>query len=57
MLGDRRKAVFKIVSIHSNEYMNLHSYCYQMYLQGAKKLDMYLSFTVFMTLDIQAGHW
>ena len=48
---------FKIVNIHSNEYFNLFSYCYQMYLQGAKKLDKYLSFKVFMTLDIQAGHW
>ena len=57
MFKVRRKAGFKIVSNHSNEYMNWISCLYQMYLQCAKKLDKYLSFKVFMTLDIQAGHW
>ena len=54
MLGE---AVLKNLSIYWNDYMNLLSCRYQMYLQGAKNLDMYLSFAVFMTLDIQAGHW
>ena len=44
MVEDRRKAVLKIISIHSNEHMNLPSCRHQMYLHGAKKLDMYLPF-------------
>ena len=56
-LNKMAQRFFKILSIHSNEYMNLLSCRYQMYLQGAKKLHTYLYFTIFMTLDIQAGHW